>query len=154
MGACATTYTFVLREALWASAARIIGRLSNYLLDTDVLINWLRGVREVRQRIRDLAEEQHELAVCCISVGELYSGLREDNRSEAERILADVDYWDIGRTAAELSGAYRYHYSRQGVQISIADALQAALAVTSDATLVTGNVRDFPMPELRLLRLP
>ena len=154
MGACTKTYTFVLREALWASAARIIGRLSNFLLDTDVLINWLRGVREVRERIRDLAEQQHELAVCCVSVGELYSGIREDSRSEADSILADVDYWDIDRSAAELSGAYRYHYSRQGVQISITDALQAALAVTHDATLITANVKDFPMPELKMLRLP
>ncbi len=35
----------------------------------------------------------------------------------------------------------------------IPDALMAATAIITNSTLVTNNVEDFPMPDLKLLRL-
>ena len=49
---------------------------------------------------------------------------------------------------------YRHIYARSGQPLSVPDTLMAALAVAKDAALITGNVRDFPMPELKLEPLP
>jgi predicted nucleic acid-binding protein len=38
--------------------------------------------------------------------------------------------------------------------LPLTDALIAATAVEHNATVVTGNVRDYPMPEVSILPLP
>lgn len=128
--------------------------MSAYLLDTSALIDWLGGVPSVRQLIDDLTDQRHRLAVCCVSVAEVYSGLAERERPPVDRALEPLEYWDISPSVAKLAGHYRYLYSRQGIRLSAPDALLAALAIDEGAYLVTGNVRDFPMPELKLQPLP
>lgn len=94
------------------------------------------------------------MAVCCVSVAEVYSGLADRERPRVDRAIEPLEYWDISPAAAKLAGHYRYVYARQGIQLSAPDALLAALAIDEEAYLVTGNVKDFPMPELRLEKLP
>ncbi|MDP2948987.1 MAG: PIN domain-containing protein [Chloroflexota bacterium] len=128
--------------------------MAAYLLDTSALIDWLGGVPSVRQLMHALTDEGHRLAVCCVSLAELYSGLAEHERPVVDRVIEAMEYWHIGPDAAKLAGHYRYVYSRQGLQLSAPDALLAALAIAEEAHLVTGNVKDFPMPELKLEPLP
>ena len=54
--------------------------VASYLLDTTVLIDYLRGHPGVIARLRALAEEGHELTVCAISVAEVFAGLRGEDR--------------------------------------------------------------------------
>ena len=125
-----------------------------YLIDASVLIDWLKGQPDALQLLDDFARRGEILAVNAISLAELYSGFSEDEREREEPFLASLTYWEIDREVAELAGTYRYNYRRQGRPLSVPDVLMAAHAVTRGATLITGNVRDFPMPELKLLRLP
>jgi predicted nucleic acid-binding protein len=104
--------------------------------------------------VLDWAEQEQTLAVCCLSIAELYSGLRHADYGSADDLLLGTEYWDLSIEAARFAGEFRQRYKRQGIQLSTPDALQAALAVVNDATLVTGNVKDFPMPELKLRQLP
>ena len=128
--------------------------MPGYLLDTNVLIDWLRNVESVIEVLDSLAAEENQLAVCCLGVAELYAGLREPKREPARAVIDALEYWDIDPRAAALAGLFRYRYARQGIQLSTPDMLHGALAVSRDATLVTGNVKDFPMPELKLLPVP
>jgi len=68
--------------------------------------------------------------------------------------MAPFAYWDIAAPVAKRAGHYRYVYARRGQPLAVADTLMASLAIANDATLVSGNVKDFPMPELRLEKLP
>ena len=52
-----------------------------------------------------------------------------------------------------LAGVFRFDLARQGRALQIPDALMAATAVATGSTLVTNNIKDYPMPNLRLLRL-
>ncbi len=128
--------------------------VAGYLLDTSALIDWLGGVSPVASLLERLTQEGHSVAICCVSVAELYSGLADDEHPIADQFIRPLQYWDIDGETAELAGRFRYVYARQGFQLSAPDALQAALAVRNDATLVTGNIRDFPMPDLQLEKLP
>jgi hypothetical protein len=128
--------------------------MADYLLDTSALIDWLGGSSSVQRLMTGLVEGGHNLAVCCVSVAELYSGLADRERPIVDRAIEHMEYWDIDSTSAKLAGHYRHAYSRRGIQLSTADALLAALAVGREACLVTGNVKDFPMPELKLEPLP
>ena len=54
----------------------------------------------------------------------------------------------LGRAEGERAGAWRREFAARGVTLSQADCLIAAAAVSVNATLATGNPRDFPMAEV------
>ncbi len=124
--------------------------MAEYLLDTSALIDWLGGSEPAHSLLERLSAEGHDLAVCCVSIAELFSGLSDAERAAVEPVIGGLDYLDIDEGAARLAGSFRYTHARRGMQLSTPDALQAALAVRRGATLVTANVKDFPMPELRV----
>jgi predicted nucleic acid-binding protein len=125
-----------------------------YLLDANVLIGWLKGRAPAPELLEELNSRGDILAVNAISLAEIFSGLREDDVEVAEAFMAPLQYWEMDAGVARLAGQLRYRYARLGRPLSVADCLLAAHAIIEDATLVTGNVRDFPMPELKLLKLP
>jgi predicted nucleic acid-binding protein len=128
--------------------------VATYLLDTNALVDWLGGVRSVTNILEELSIGDNVFSVCCVSIAEFYSGLADHERPRADIFTAPFTYWDIDPVAARQAGHYRYSYKRRGIQLSAPDTLIAALAVSRDATLITANVRDFPMPEIKLLPLP
>lgn len=124
--------------------------MATYLLDASALIDWLQGMPAARRLMETLTNAGHDLAVCCVSVAEVYSGLNEDERLAVEPAVSALHYWNISFEAGAMAGQLRYLYRRRGIQLSTPDALIAALAIVRNAVLVTGNVKDFPMPEIRL----
>jgi predicted nucleic acid-binding protein len=128
--------------------------VTTYLLDTTALIDFLGGAPKAVSLVKELSEDEHELCTCCICVAELYSGLSGDAAATADELLDNLTYFDVTRDQARLGGSMRYHYARRGISLSTSDTIIAAVAIVNDATLVTANVRDFPMAELRLLELP
>jgi predicted nucleic acid-binding protein len=127
--------------------------LTSYLLDSNVLIDWLLGRQNAVSLLDRLASDSDVIAVDAIAIAETYSGLREDDEPRADGLISSFDYWPIGYAEARLAGWYRYRYARRGRAYSTTDMLLATHAISRGATLVTGNIRDFPMPELKVLRL-
>jgi len=128
--------------------------MATYVLDTTVLIDFLGGRARAVSLVKELSQEQHDLCTCCICVAELYSGLSAGATDVADRLIGHLAYLDVTAGQASLAGSIRYDYARQGIALSTTDAIIAAVAMANDATLVTANVRDFPMDELHLLELP
>jgi predicted nucleic acid-binding protein len=123
-----------------------------YLLDSTVVMDWLNGMPGAAELLTDLVTAGHTLALNAASVAEIYSGLEEDERLAADRLVADCEYWDLDLRDAVLAGTYRYTYARRGITLSVPDMLIAAQAVNRNAGLVTGNIKHFPMPELQIVR--
>ena len=124
--------------------------MTQYLLDTDVLIDFSKGLEPVTSQLLAWIDGTDVVAVCAISVAEFSSGLTPDQAARAQRFLALLSYWDIGRDAAMRAGQDRYSLARRGLSITTTDALLAALARERRATLVTSNLKDFPMQGLAL----
>ena len=104
--------------------------------------------------VTTLARQGHRLGVCCINVAELYSGLRQEERARADRLIDNLEFYEVTREVAKQAGRYRFDYSRRGRTISTADTLVAAAAIVGTATLITANTRDFPMEDIQLLEHP
>jgi predicted nucleic acid-binding protein len=60
----------------------------------------------------------------------------------------------ITREDAERAGRWRRDFAAQGVTLTQADCLIAAAAAGVGARLITGNPKDFPMPELSVEHWP
>jgi predicted nucleic acid-binding protein len=78
-----------------------------YLLDTDTLIDCILGTGDTPRRIQELIERDDEVAVCPVTVAELYSGLSAKRRAKWESWIMAMSYWHISIGAAMRAGRYR-----------------------------------------------
>jgi len=123
--------------------------MAEYLLDSDAIIDALNRKRQRRELIRDLVAAHQAVGYCSISVTEVYAGLRSEDEAAAEEMFASLDYHEVTWEIARRAGRLKRDYTRQGVTLSLADTTIAAVALAHGLMLVTGNLSDFPMPELR-----
>ena len=128
--------------------------MTRYLLDSNVVIDWLNGRAPAPALLDELNSRGDILTVNAITITETYSGIAPRDVESIGRVLASFEYWQIDFRVARLAGEFRYRYARLGRPLAVPDVLLAAHAVTEDLTLITANVKDFPMPELKLLSLP
>jgi len=114
---------------------------SRVLLDTNVLIDYLRGQKEAITYLDALTEER---LISTITVAELYAGIRDgDERDRMDQFIMAFELVPIDSEVAIKGGLYRRDYGSSGT--GLADALIAASAEIRGATLVTKNERHFPM---------
>lgn len=121
--------------------------MARYLLDTDAVIDYLSGVPSSVSLIRDLHGGGDLLCVCDVVIAEVYAGLHPQDQEKARAILDACHFLGSSPDIARQAGQWRYAYARQGVTLSITDALVAATAHAHQATIVTGNTTDYPMEE-------
>lgn len=120
----------------------IVPMPARYLLDTDVLVEYLRGSPKAIQYLEGL---EGELAISSITVAELFSGGRGDEEQTAlEQFLQAFQVVSVDEDIARRGGLLRREY-RASHGTGLADALVAASAQTVGAVLVTFNRRHYPM---------
>ena len=127
--------------------------MSGYLLDNTALVDFSKGVEPVRSRILRLLTQGERLGVTPVTVTEFHSGTLLGQDPDWDRFMRGLEYWSISFNAAVRAGYFRYVWLRHGVQLSVPDALLAAVAEERDAILLTDDLRGFPMAEVRTERL-
>ena len=126
--------------------------MTDYLLDTNVLILHLRE----RPEITALLTRWGEKRLLYISVAtrtEVLAGMRPREEEWTLELLDSLINLPVDESIADHASRLIYQYARQGIQLSFPDALIAATALQHDLTLVTTNVKHFPMAGLRLYPL-
>jgi predicted nucleic acid-binding protein len=128
--------------------------VATYLVDTSVIIDVLNDKRGRRGLLLGLVKQGHLLACCPINVTEVYAGMRPKEESATEEFLRSLEYCHLTWPVARLAGLLKRDYARKGTTFSVADATIAAVAMVHELTLMTDNVKDFPMKELALYPMP
>jgi len=123
---------------------------NGFLLDTTILIDLFRGRQEAIVFLDKLSQEG-SLFVCPIVVVEIFSGVRPQEISKVEEFFEAMNYCAIDYRTAKRAGLYKRDFQKKGITLSISDTLIAATAVDYSLTLVTKNVRHFPMKELSVI---
>jgi len=126
---------------------------NDFLLDTTILIDLFRGGKEANSFLDKLSQEG-SLYICPIVGAEIFSGIRPEELPKVEEFFEAMNWCSINYKTARRAGLYRRDYQKKGVTLSISDTLMAAVAVDHSLTLVTNNVRHFPMEELQLIEHP
>lgn len=123
---------------------------NGFLLDTAILIDLFRGRQEAIDFLDKLSQEA-SLFVCAIVVSEIFSGVRPAELPKVKEFLEAMNYIQIDYRTAKRAGLYKRDFQKKGINLSISDTLIAAAAVEHSLTLVTKNVRHFPMKELDVI---
>lgn len=127
--------------------------MTTYLLDTSVLIDVLNGKHNRNALLKGLLSQGDMLACCAVNVSEVYAGMRPKEESRTEQLLQSLEYFEISWEVARLAGLLKRDYSKKGQTLSLSDTTIAAVALSYNLTLITDNVKHYPMPQLRLYSL-
>jgi predicted nucleic acid-binding protein len=122
-------------------------------LDTDTVIDCILGTGKTREKLFALIEADEEVALCPVTVVEVYSGMNDKRRAKWESWLLALPYWHISFDVATRAGIYRKTATESGHTLSVSDALLAALAYEHGAIPLTSNIKDYPMKDVRVLSL-
>ena len=128
--------------------------MAGYLLDADAVIDLFKGVASTATLIDQLFQANAALCTCDVVIAEVHVGLHPIERERGEVLLTSLVYLPCSPEAARQAGLWRREFRRRGQQLATTDCLIAAIAHAHGATLVTGNTRHFPMPEISVLPLP
>jgi hypothetical protein len=122
--------------------------LAGVLLDSDVIIEILRGTRAIVEAATAL-ERAGILTYCtAISWAEIYAGVRRGEEPLTEEFFKARGEVVLDGRAGRQAGSYLARFGRsQGVEI--ADALIAAAASTAGLRLWTLNRRHYPMRDVQ-----
>lgn len=118
-----------------------------WLLDTNVCIAFLNGTDEsVRERL--LRTPPNDVRLCSVVKAELVYGARKSGKVEANlrrlsTFFSAMESLPFGDEAAEWYGVIRSQLEREGRAIGGNDLMIAAIALASDAVLVTRNTDEF-----------
>jgi predicted nucleic acid-binding protein len=117
-----------------------------YLLDTNICVYWLKGNRQVEQKV--LAAGIDAVALPFITVSELYYGAYKSQRMEANLQLVrslteQLTVLESDETISELFGELKAELEKNGMIIDDADLYIAACAKVHGLTLVTNNTKHF-----------
>ncbi len=123
--------------------------MSNYLLDTNILIYQLRGNPTVTNLLLDF-NQQGSLGISAVTRTEILAGMRPKEEQATLALLNSLLNLPLNSASADLAGRLIYQYARQGIHLSFADALIGATALEHQLTLITTNGKHFPMPQLQL----
>ena len=115
-----------------------------YLIDTDWAVDYLKGIDE---KVRFLQNEE-ELYISALSVGELVEGIEDSNRKE-ERMdslndfLVGVTVLSFTRDTAVEFGKIRNRLRKKGELIGDIDTMIAATARIHELEILTDNSQHF-----------
>ena len=118
-----------------------MGSVSRVLVDSDVLIDHLRGHRR-------FAADRDTVHISTVTRAELFAG-RGSDETKVRRLLDAFVELPADRAVAERAGRMR-----RTLQIGMADALIAATAAQHRLTLVTRNTGDFAAVKGLRVRVP
>jgi predicted nucleic acid-binding protein len=117
-----------------------------YILDSDILIYFLKGEKEVIKKVLSLQND--ELYITIINYTELLYGIYNSNKisQNKEKILPFLDNFKIlqfDKNASEIFAKLKAKLNKQGKIIADMDLMIASIAISNKATLYTNNLKHF-----------
>ena len=122
-----------------------------YLIDTDVLIWILRGNKKYSDLLISL-KDKDALSISTVSIAEIYKNLFPSELIKTENFLNEFQTWDITTSIAKQAGLYYQQYSKQFRNLNLTDCLIAATVNVSNLTLVSLNIKHFPMNDIKIFK--
>lgn len=117
-----------------------------YLLDTNTLIYFFKGLGKVAENI--LSHSPKDITIPAIVLFELEVGIVKSNyptqkRQQLESFVSQITIIPFEAKAARFAAAVRTNLEKLGMPIGPYDTLIAGTALSANSTLVTHNTKEF-----------
>ena len=123
--------------------------MKRYLLDTDIVVFFLRNNRKVYDHIRVLSPQQifvSDVTVAELEYGNHCSGRYEENKAMLDNFLMQVNVVPFA-DAIPLYAKERYRLRRSGLSIMDFDLVIACTSIVNNMIMVTNNAKHFKRVE-------
>jgi predicted nucleic acid-binding protein len=122
-------------------------KMESVCLDTDILIDHLRGKTETVEKIKEL-EGKYRFSTTVINSFELYYGAyktrkRKFNVLSVDKILGRLSILQMDKDTSKFAGKILADLEGKGEIIDFRDALIASIVITRDIILFTRNIKHF-----------
>lgn len=124
------------------------------LLDSNIIVDVLRGRNERRRKLATLVEDGHLPATSSLNIAEIYAGVRPGEEQRVAAFLDSLRCFPITKSIARLAGTLKAQWAAKGQTLALDDMFVAATALEHDLPLVTDNRKHFPVHGLRFHTLP
>lgn len=119
----------------------------NYFFDTDVIIDYLKGVDKSINFIDNILEKGKNIYISVIVVAELYSiNLKPSDKKILINLFNSIEIIPISYQLAIKAGELRAKYKQ-----SLADCLIAASTKELESILITRNKKDYELMRIKLI---
>lgn len=126
--------------------------MAKFLIDSDVIIWFLRGKKETIELLRNLQE--FGVPGCSpVSIIEVQLGVKNGEAKKTSEFLNSFQIYPVERNIANLAGEYIRKYKKKGVKLEIPDAIIAATCVLHDLILVTYNPKHYHYKGLKIYKI-
>ncbi len=117
------------------------------LFDTNILIDHLKGRKEAADLLYSCLQQKMILACSVVTKIELLSGILPNEKKHLELFLSGFEQIEVSNSIAEAAGKYMNQF-RKSHGVNIADAIIAATAKETEASLYTLNIKHYPMTDI------
>ncbi|HKY52848.1 MAG TPA: type II toxin-antitoxin system VapC family toxin [Anaerolineales bacterium] len=121
--------------------------MSNYLLDTNILIHFFRKTKGFLDLLASLAQDD-VLYISVMTRLEIIRGMQEWERDITFHLLNSFETVDVTVEIANNAGKLIRAWRKRGVSLEDTDAIIAATALHHGLALLTTNAKHFPMTDL------
>jgi len=126
------------------------------VLDTDILVSFIRGNEEAINKINNYYNSESSVMTTSMTVFELFRGAFASHNSEKkvgdiELLIEDLDILDFDTRSSKIVGKIYNELKRNGKIIDILDMFIASISISNNETLVTRNIKHFSrIPKLKI----
>ncbi len=117
-----------------------------YVLDTNILIYFFKGIGNVPDRL--LSRSPNDISIAAITLFELEVGIAKSNnpskrKKQLEALISRIDVIPFAAKEAKAAAMIRVDLENKGMPIGPFDTLIAGTALSKNAILVTHNTKEF-----------
>ena len=126
-----------------------------YCLDTNIIIDILRGDEALRKKVKDVSESGEDIYLTPITICELFRGAYgharfEEKLHEVEFFISSCFLIDFNILASKEFGKMHYQLEKSGKIVGDFDLMIAAIAKVHGATIVTRDKKHFEHTGVRI----
>lgn len=120
--------------------------MTNYVLDTNTCIYWLKGKGEIRNKVEQVGADNLNMTI--ITLAELRYGAYnsqkvKENLKNIDNFLRKVKVLPLNEETTDIFGKIKVDLRRSGQMIEDFDILIASITLSHGGILVTNNVEHF-----------
>ena len=120
-----------------------------YLLDSDVIIEFLRGKSQTISLVNKLKSAGFGCSV--LTLMEVKRGVFGKQETVANKLFRAMRIYAVTKEVGDLTVEFIKEWRKKGKTLQLIDTTIAATSVLNDLILVTYNKRDYPMKELKVI---